>query len=247
MAEKLLVPIYVPSWLHEPLIKLKRSFIAPAKQPTAPPLPAIDINGERTVEWSFMTVEMPTGPGEALEFGCEQGYMSLLAAQRGFHVIANDLQEQKLLWQHPNVEFRQGDLLTLSLPPNHFDLIINCSSVEHVGIAGRYGIDAEQSDADLQVMRRLADLLKPNGRFLMTAPCGRDVVMAPWCRVYGEKRLPLLLEGAQMLKEQYWIKNSNNQWIACDRESALNFQPRHHPEDAHRCAYALGGFVLTKM
>lgn len=245
MAEKLLIPIYVPTWLHSPLIKLKQSLIPPAKQPEARPAPNIDLNGERNVEWSFMTVEMLDGPGEALEFGCEQGYMSLLAAQKGFRVIANDLQEQKLLWQHPNVEFRQGDFLTLPLPSNHFDLVINCSSVEHVGIAGRYGIQLKNDNGDLDVMERIADILKPGGRLLLTAPCGIDYVMAPWCRVYGRERLPRLLARFVVLKQRYWVKNSINQWVASDEETALSFPPRND-ENPYRCLYALTGIVLTK-
>src|SRR5438270_9891761 len=118
--------------------------------------------------------------------------MSLLAAQRGFHVTANDLQDQGFLWQHSEVEFVQGDFLNLPLTHDHFDLAINCSSVEHVGLVGRYGIRNGHNDGDIEVMARLAQVLKPNGRLLMTAPCGRDAVMAPWCRVYGAERLPRL-------------------------------------------------------
>jgi SAM-dependent methyltransferase len=189
---------------------------------------------------------MPNGPGRAIEFGCEQGYMSLLAAQKGFHVLANDLQQQSFTWQHPNVEFRQGDFLKLELPRNRFDLAINCSSVEHVGVAGRYGISANQDEGDIEVMQRLADVLKPGGLLLMTAPCGRDAVMAPWCRVYGSHRLPRLFAPFQVVKETYWVKDSQNRWAFAPREAALDFQPRNDPNDGHGCSYALGCFVLRK-
>ena len=190
---------------------------------------------------------MPCGPGEAIEFGCEQGYMSLLAAQKGFHIIANDLEEQTFLWRHPNVEFRQGDFLKLELLRDHFDLVINCSSVEHVGVAGRYGIKLNEDEGDIHVMNRLAEILKPDGRLLMTAPCGRDTVMAPWCRVYGPQRLPKLFECFRVEKEEYWTKNEANQWVRSNREAALNFEPRNNPSDPYGCAYALGGFVLQKV
>ena len=111
MAEKLLIPVWLPSWMIRSALRLKRAFISPAAPP--PPAPVTNIWGERNVEWAFLSTEMPSGPGDALEFGCEQGYMSLLAAQNGFHVIANDLEEQRFTWQHPNVEFLQGDFLKL--------------------------------------------------------------------------------------------------------------------------------------
>jgi len=241
--ERLLVPIYLPRWLLKSAVKVKRALIPPAPPPFRSP---INIAGERNVEWTFLSVEMPNGPGEAIEFGCEQGFMGLLAAQKGFHVIANDLQEQPFTWQHPNVEFRQGDFLQLDLPRNHFDLAINCSSVEHVGIAGRYGIELTQDDGDIEVMKRLADILKPGGLLLMTAPCGRDAVMAPWHRVYGSQRLPKLFAPFSILKEFYWVKDVQNRWVLTARDKALDFQPRNDPNDGHGCAYALGCFVLTK-
>ena len=115
MFKKVLVPIYLPTWLHRVLRGVKRAFASPG-----PVKPLINIVGERNVEWAFLSNEMPNGPGEACEFGCEQGYMSLLAAQKGFHVVANDLQGQSFTWQHPNVEFLQGDFLKLTLPVQPF-------------------------------------------------------------------------------------------------------------------------------
>jgi SAM-dependent methyltransferase len=241
MFERVLVPVYLPKWLYKPLLKAKRALIPPT-----PPVSRINILGERNVEWTFLSVEMPNGPGEAIEFGCEQGFMSLLAAQKGFHVLANDLQKQPFTWQHPNVEFRQGDFLQLDLPSDHFDLAINCSSVEHVGIAGRYGIELNQDEGDIEVMKRLADILKPGGLLLMTAPCGRDAVMAPWHRVYGAERFPRLFASFRVVKESYWVKDGNNRWVAATRQAALDFQPRNDPNDGHGCSYALGCFVLAK-
>lgn len=241
MAEKFLVPVYLPRWLHGPIRSVKRAVI-----PAAPQVRYVDIGGERNVEWSFLSAEMPSGPGEAFEFGCEQGYMSLLAAQRGFHVVANDLQEQSFTWQHPSVDFVLGDFLSLRLPRNHFDLAINCSSVEHVGVAGRYGIDEDVNDGDLDVMGRLAEILKPSGRLLMTAPCGRDAVLRPWCRIYGSERLPKLFRGFKIIRQEFWIKNDANRWQTCSASDALAFEPRNDPTDPYGCAYALGCFTLQK-
>jgi SAM-dependent methyltransferase len=208
--------------------------------------PRIDIRGERDIEWSFLSREMPDGPGHALDFGCEHGYMSLLAAQKGFDVLALDLEQQNLLWAHPRVRFQQGDFLEMSFPDNSFNLIVNCSSVEHVGIVGRYGISAERSSGDLEVMRRFAGVLKASGRLLMTVPCGRDLVMAPWCRVYGSAGLKQLFERFEIMKEVYWTKTSENRWAQSSREAALDFAPVYHARDPHACAYALGCFVLRR-
>ncbi len=246
MAEKFLIPIYMPSWMHEPLVRVKRVFIPPTPVVPPPPKNLVTIDGERHVEWSFLSRELPDGPGEALEFGCELGYMSLLAAQKGYRVLATDLESQPFTWWHPLVEFREGDFLKMDLPSNYYNLAINCSSVEHVGIVGRYGISEEENDGDIQVMQRLADILKPGGLLLMTAPCGQDVVMAPWNRVYGYERLPRVLAPFQIVKQAYWVKDAANRWTPSDRDMALNFQPRYDPSSPYECLYALGCFVLQK-
>ena len=87
---------------------MKRAIIPPT-----PDRPPINIWGERNVEWSFLSTEMPDGPGEAIEFGCEQGYMSLLAAQKGFHVVANDLQDSPLRGNIRMSNFAREIFLTL--------------------------------------------------------------------------------------------------------------------------------------
>ncbi len=240
MAERLLVPIKLPSWLASLIRSVKRSVV-----PAAPVVKNID--GERHVEWSFLSSVMPDGPGMAMDFGCENGYMTLLAAVKGFQVLAVDLEEQNFAFQHPNIKFQLGDFLKLDLRPNRFDLIINCSSVEHVGVAGRYGITANESDGDLEAVKKFAEILKPGGLLIMTAPCGVDAVMAPWCRVYGLQRLPRLLAPLHLEKERYWVKDDSNRWSEVSREKALSFAPRHDPANPHGCSYALGGFVLRKM
>ena len=74
----------------------------------------------------------------------------------------------------------------------------------------------------------------------MTIPVGIDEVVAPFHRIYGHKRFPLLVEGYQIHEEEYWYKrDKNDRWIVCDKDTA--FAVRGSFE-----AYALGLFVLTK-
>jgi hypothetical protein len=96
------------------------------------------------------------------------GNLSIATAQRGFHVLALDLDEERFPWKHPNVDFLRADVLKVELPAGSFDFILNCSSVEHVGLQGRYGIATEETDGDLEAMRRFGHLLKSTGRMLLT-------------------------------------------------------------------------------
>jgi SAM-dependent methyltransferase len=189
---------------------------------------------------------MPSGPGEALDFGTGGSHLALMAAQRDFNVTAVDLEPVQWPYVHPRLRFIQGDILKLPLPREHFDLVINCSTVEHVGLVGRYGVTENRPDGDLEAMAHLQGLMKPGGVMLLTIPVGQDAVFAPLCRVYGRERLPRLLDGYIVEKEAFWVKDDENRWVLCDRETALSFKASAGSWDAMQNVYALGCFVLRR-
>jgi SAM-dependent methyltransferase len=194
------------------------------------------LTGDRWVEWSFCIGKMSDGPGTTLDFGADIGFLSLGAAQRGHKVVALDRLPSQLTFSHPQVEPLQGDILDRPLGDRKFDQIINCSSVEHVGLGGRYG-SFENEDGDLDAMRALRAVLGDGGRMILTIPVGRDLIAAPQHRVYGEQRLPRLLEPFEATEEQYWRK-AGRHWTQCDRAAALQTQ-------GSASFYSLGLFVLT--
>ena len=123
-------------------------------------------------------------------------------------------------------------------PRGGFDLVIACSSIEHFGLAGRYGATADD-DADLKAARKIHSLLAPSGRLLLTIPVGMDAVHVPWHRVYGSERLPQLIEGFTIVEARFWTKSPWQPWYETTMQHALN-----HPVALQR--YALGQFALTK-
>jgi len=198
----------------------------------------LDLAGDRWVEWSFCFARMADGPGTTLDFGADIGFLSLAAAQRGHAVTALDREPSRLDYEHPAVQHVQADILDRPLAGRRFDQILNCSSVEHVGLSGRYG-SGDQPEGDLEAMRVMATMLAPGGRMLLTVPVGRDAVWPPLHRIYGEQRLPRLLEAYTVAEEQYWRKDpALGRWTPCERSAALAVEG----SDAF---YALGLFVLT--
>jgi SAM-dependent methyltransferase len=163
----------------------------------------------------------------------------LVASRKGFEVVALDLQEQRPPWHDPAVRLVKGDVLESVLDESTFDLVINCSSIEHVGLAGRYGVREYDEAADLEAMERLRQALRPGGLMLLTLPVGRDAVVLPLHRIYGERRLPLLLKRFEILYDEYWIKKKGR-WVQAPRSSAIAFDAG--PRRAE--LYALGCFVL---
>lgn len=231
------IPICLPDRLYLMLQALKHRFNTAFYD--------MNLIGDRDVEVSWIASQMPSGPGEALDFGSGGSYLSLIAAHRGFNVTAVDLEPVHWFYAHSQLRFIRGDLLKIHLPKEHFDLVINCSTVEHVGLVGRYGVSEDRPDGDLEAMNRLRELMKPNGVMLLTIPVGQDAVFAPLHRVYGRKRLPRLLSGYIVEKEEFWVKDKKNRWVLCDMETALNFKASVK-SNLLRNIYALGLFVLRK-
>jgi SAM-dependent methyltransferase len=236
------IPFYLPMPVYTALVNLRRRL---RNQPDSAH-PRLNLIGDRAVEWSWIMSRVPLGPGEALDFGSETSYLGLFAAQKGFHVTGVDLNPSDWPYVQAGLKFLQGDILTLPLPLNHYDLITNCSTVEHVGLTGRYDVEVGKPDGDFEAMARLRDIMKPNGLMLLTIPVGLDEVFPPLCRVYGQERLPRLLDGFVVEEACYWIKDDANRWVSCSREQALSFKANVPSPDARKDIYALGAFQLRK-
>jgi SAM-dependent methyltransferase len=177
-------------------------------------------------------------PGRTLDFGADVGFLALAAAQRGHEVVALDRVAVVPAFQHERVEFLEADILDRPLRGQMFDQILNCSSVEHVGLAGRYG-STDRADGDLEAMTIMREALTPQGRMVMTVPVGQDLVCPPLHRIYGIDRLPRLLAGYAVEEQQFWRKRPRGSiWEQTDRETALATQ-------GSASFYALGLFVLT--
>jgi len=223
--------------LWRALSRLNALLIAGGRRFYQPPIP--NLKADRDIEYSWVAAHLPEGRGHALDFGCQGGWMALLAARKGWETLALDQHAVSDPYVHSRLRFIQGDILEVSLPAGHFDVVINCSTVEHVGLAGRYGVTKHRPDGDLEAMGRLKDLLKPRAIMLLTVPVGRDHVYFPLHRIYGTNRLPQLLGGWNVLKKEYWTKDSRNRWILAEEASALDLETTDY-------FYGLGLFVLER-
>lgn len=196
----------------------------------------IDLTGDRALEWGYIQERLGryvNKDSHVLDFGCGTGEMSIVAASLGAHVLAIDLMPQQFVIPCSNIEFRQVDVMTLD---GKFDLIINCSTIEHVGLGGRYG-SAESPGGDFDAMQKLRQLLKPDGKMLLTLPVGRDAVIQPLHRIYGMLGLFALLDGYRVMESSYYRKGDDNLWVSCSYGDAMTEKGGEH-------YYALGMMVL---
>ena len=201
--------------------------------------PKVTQAGDRIIEWSYVAGRIPDGPGDALDFGPGKSWLSMIAVNRGYRVTEVDLRDHAKLYVEPDIERKIGDISGTALPAGRYDLVINCSSIEHVGLAGRYGEKTDRREGDLDAMSQLRSLLKPGGKMLLTLPVGTDSVFRPLHRVYGEERLPRLLEGWDIDHEEYWRKSEDNRWERAPRHEVIAAVPRWD-------LYGLGCFTLRR-
>ena len=233
------LPVFLPNALV-PFLKRLQKRIHRIVHPQG-----INLLGDRDIEESWIASHMSSGPGWALDFGSGGSSLSLLAAFKGYEVMAIDLEEHEVPYCHPQILARAVDIFHTDLQPHQFDLIINCSAIEHVGLSGRYGVIDDRPDGDIEAMRLMKSAMKPGAIMLMTVPVGQDAVCRPFHRVYGTQRLPRLLEGFNVQAKQFWVKNSDNRWILSPENTALCFRCSSHSSIPSKNTYALGCFVLS--
>lgn len=210
---------------------------------------AKNLAGDRDIEWGFVFAHLPAPrrpDAAALDFGPGKSFVGLVLAMRGYDVTSIDREPRDRPYHHPRLRHTIADLLDADLPAEHFDLVINCSTVEHVGLAGRYGIDTPLPDGDLEAMAKLHAIMRPGATMLLTVPAGRDAVFDPMCRVYGPQRLPRLVQRFEVVHEAYWVKDADNRWVPRPRDAALAFEAHAADPDPLRNCYALAGLVLRR-
>lgn len=189
------------------------------------------LSGDRAIEWSWIVSHLPRTASSVLDLGCVQAPLSGIAARMGHKVTAVDLRE--IEYQMSGVRFLRMNIC--EMPESRFDVIMNCSMIEHVGLPDRYG-ESAMPDGDLDTMARLSGFLAPGGIMLLTIPLGIDSVFVPFHRIYGKARLPELLKHYRLVEEEYW--RTDGQWRQCERDAALSVV-------GSASAYALGLFTLT--
>jgi 2-polyprenyl-3-methyl-5-hydroxy-6-metoxy-1,4-benzoquinol methylase len=198
----------------------------------------LNLSGDRDIEWSWVISELPKGNCEILDFGPGVfELVSLTAARNDSKVTCFDVRQIKPQIEHKNIEYLTGDILAHNFNGQVFNCIINTSTIEHIGM-GRYG-DRENPDGDIIAMQKLKGLLKPDGKMILTIPIGLDKIHGNLYRVYGNKRLEMLLKGFKEIKSEFWAKGETLRWQRVTKEQALGVQ-------SYPYYYALGLFVLSK-
>ena len=202
------------------------------------PKDQLDLSGDRDIEWAWIGAKMPLKAGRVLDLGPASSTTPLIASYNATEVVGFDLTPEPTTFAPSNLRTVQGDILQMPIPTPPYDTIVNCSTTEHIGLAGRYN-NQEEADGDLRAMGLLrAAMAGPDSVMLFTIPIGRDGVHRPYHRVYGPERLPKILAGFEVVDEAYAAKfGDRNVWRMVGRNEAFQVQ-------GSASFYGLGLFVL---
>jgi SAM-dependent methyltransferase len=166
---------------------------------------------ERIVEVPFAFRALgDLGPGAAvLDVGSVESTVPLSLAAMGYRVTALDLRPYP--FAHPNLEVAVARIEEFERAPASYDAALCISTVEHIGL-GWYGEAVQDDGADRAALRRLAELVKPGGRLVLTVPFGRAAVDAVQ-RTYDDAGLDALLAGWEVQERAVVSQRDEHTWV----------------------------------
>ncbi len=192
-----------------------------------------NLDGDRNIEWSWCIKYLPHNK-KVLDIGCCYSIISAVSSRLGNDTVGVDLNNE-INYKLDNFEFIQGNFTGLNFEKK-FNCIVLASTVEHVGLSGRYN-SSDDEDGDLKTMEKVKKCLADGGEVILTIPVGKDAVFKPFHRIYGQDRLSKLLQGFEVLNSEFWLKADKINWIQVNKERALQ-------ESGSAVYYALGLFRI---
>lgn len=191
---------------------------------------------DRDFEYPWVIENLDLKKGKLLDIGSTVGDMLNELTPKEVEVstlnlyLGEDIKDVKQI---------EGDIRNTDLRSDVFDCITCISTLEHIGVSGRYGVE-EDTYGDLKAMKEMLRLLKKNGKLLLTVPYGAKDVL-PINKLYNRNRTEKLFEGYKVLKEEYLKYNRKyGIWLNVSEEEAASTVW----EDNRW--YSLGLFVLQK-
>jgi len=177
----------------------------------------------RYIEYPFAFRNLPKPPAKILDVGCVSSFFSLLLAGAGYETWGIDIRKYDIIKKikFDNFKFSQGSIKKTDFPGDFFDAVTAISTLEHIGLSGRYG-DKEDLSADKKAMNEMVRVIKPAGILLLTIPFGVPKIVRPHCKIYNFSSVQQLIEGlpVEIEKEEYYMVDSQGDWFKSSQEEA---------------------------
>lgn len=203
---------------------------------------AYPLSGDRCIEYAFVIKNLiklnENNYKTVLDVGCFASPLTTSIKELGFTVDGIDLLPSPVSYE--NIKYICGDFLSLENLRYSYDVVVLCSTIEHIGLGGRYG-SKDVREGDIKTLEKVKKILSPDGVLILTIPYGEEKTIRPLHRVYNKdsKLLKYAYENFEIMLEEFYKNNSENVWVKCTEIEAREVIPS---EDN----YALGLFVFRK-
>ena len=220
--------------IHKMALKLWR--FLPPLDPLSNPS-----KGDRCVEYGFVIkILMNIDKNKykkVLDIGCFASPLTTIIKEISFSIDGIDLLPSPYIYD--GVNYFQGDFISVDFKIS-YDVIILCSTIEHIGLKSRYG-SSEIKEGDIKTLKKIKNILNPDGILILTIPYGVEKTIRPFHRVYNKKSklLKYAYANFKILQEEFYKNNSKNIWIKCEEKAAREVNPSENN-------WALGLFAFIK-
>lgn len=170
---------------------------------------------ERIIERPFALNHLPNVKSRILDIGCADSILPLEMASLGHSVTGLDI--KKYPFTHPNFNLLRGDITKLPLQKNSFDVVTCISTLEHMGLEFALGEKPQENlRKDKECMKIIYNLLKDDGKLILTTPFG-EFKVRPEGRVYNQEEIEDLFKDFVIEEQKYYLKEGKN-WIKKEKE-----------------------------
>jgi len=179
----------------------------------------------RMIEYSFVIGKLASlEKGRVLDVGCvaRLNFLPAALASIGWEVYGIDTRQFK--FRFPNFHFVLGDITRTDFPDNFFDAVYAVSTLEHIGLGGRYGIGKDDPEGDAKALREIKRILRGGGRLLATLPCGKEKRQATLNRVYTRDSLKELFSNWEIKEKVFYTQDNEGFWIPVVEEEVWGME-----------------------
>jgi len=142
---------------------------------------------DRYIEYPFVLKNIPKPPCRILDVGCTGSMFPLLLKALDYDVMGVDIRKYPM----KEFPFHKYDICGSQLPNSYFNIVTAISTIEHIGLTGRYGV---KGGSDVRAMEEIHRILKPNGKLVMTVPYGEYRITKNH-KIYDAVNLHCILHG----------------------------------------------------
>jgi len=159
-------------------------------------------------------------PGRALDVGATDtsNFLAPSLVAMGWEVWGIDVRPfaLELAGFHTVVD----DIRATPFADGFFDVVYCVSTIEHVGLSGRYGVRVEDPDGDITAACEIRRIVRAGGRFILTIPYGVGGIVKPPERIYDRARLDRLTEGWETVHRRFHHLDEEGRWHEVDEAEA---------------------------